>query len=73
MAKAVFAAGIAELRNGFTGQPPFFVEAIVDPGNVASQHVAAAVLAVEPRVTTDQTSGQPALQYLQKFETGVAA
>jgi hypothetical protein len=29
-AKAIFAAGIAELRNGFAGQPPFFVEAIID-------------------------------------------
>ncbi|MCD9096693.1 GNAT family N-acetyltransferase [Luteimonas fraxinea] len=71
LAKAVFAAGIAELRNGFSGHPPFFVEAIIDTSNVASQHVAAAVLQISPQSITDQVSGLPALQYLRKFETGL--
>lgn len=70
LAKALFAAGIAELSNGFVGRPPFFVEAIIDPANVASLGVAAAVLGVEPKEVTDQVAGQPALQYLRKFETG---
>ena len=70
LAKDVFAAGIAELRNGFTGHPPFFIEAIVDPSNVASQRVAARVLGIEPKSITDHVSGLPALQYIRKFETG---
>jgi len=70
LAKKIFAAGIEELRNGLRGHPPFFVEAIIDLDNVASQHVASAVLAVEPKRVTDQASGKPALQYLRKYETG---
>lgn len=68
-AKEVFAAAVAELRHHFAGNPPFFAEAIIDPGNVASLRVAAAVLGGEPRSITDQVSGQPALQYIRKFET----
>ncbi len=70
LAKEVFAAGVTELRHLFAGNPPFFAEAIIDPGNVASQRVAASVLGGEPRSITDQVSGQPALQYIRKFETG---
>jgi hypothetical protein len=70
LATAIFAAGINELRNGFAGHPPFFVEAIIDPVNVASLHLAVAVLEVEPITIIDQVSGQPANQYLRKFETG---
>ncbi len=70
LAKKIFAAGIEELRNGLRGHPPFFVEAIIDLDNVASQHVASAVLAVEAKRVTDQASGKPAFQYLRKYETG---
>lgn len=70
LAKDVFSAGIAELRHLFAGSPPFFVEAIIDPANVASLKVAAAVLGGEPQSIIDQVSGQPALQYIRKFETG---
>jgi len=70
LAKAIFAAGITELQHLFAGNPPFFVEAIIDPGNLASQRVAAAVLGGAHRSITDQASGLPALQYLRKFETG---
>ena len=70
LAKDVFAAGIVELQHLFAGDPPFFAEAIIDPGNVASQCVASAVLGGEPRLTTDQVSGMPAIQYIRKFATG---
>lgn len=70
LAKDVFAAGIAELRNGFAGHLPLFIEAITDPSNMASRHVAASVLGVEPTAIIDQVSGLPALQYIRKFGTG---
>ena len=69
LAKDVFARGIIELQSILAGNPPFFVEAIIDPANTVSLYVAAAVLGGEPRLITDQVSGQPALQYIRKFET----
>jgi cytidylate kinase len=65
--KDVFAAGIAEIRNGLKGNPPFFVDAIISLDNLASQHVAAAVLST---AITDQVSKLAALQYIRKFMTG---
>lgn len=32
-------AGIAELRSGFKGHPPFYVEAVIGIDNIASQRV----------------------------------
>lgn len=43
-ARFILQAGIAELRNGFKGFPPFFVEAVINSKNFASLRVAAAVL-----------------------------
>lgn len=66
----VVSAGIAELRNGFTGQPPLWVEAVVGLDNPASQKVAAKVLTPDCKPITDQVSGLPAPQYLRLLATG---
>lgn len=71
-AAEVLRAGIAELQSGFAGHPPFYVEAIVGMDNLASQHVAAKILAAEPKAVTDQVSGLPALQYLRRVDTGTS-
>ncbi|HSD16074.1 MAG TPA: GNAT family N-acetyltransferase [Thermomonas sp.] len=63
-------AGIVELRNGFSGYPPFWVEAVVGLDNLASQKVAAKILTTDCNPITDQVSGLPALQYLRQFATG---
>lgn len=70
MATDILSAGIAELRNGFVGNPPFWVEAIVGLKNVASQRVAEKVLEASRNQVTDQISGQPALQFQRRFDTG---
>ncbi len=70
-AKDILRTGIAELRNGFKGFPPFFVEAVVSVDNFASLRVAADVLGGEPESLMDAHSGQPALRYARKFETSV--
>lgn len=66
----ILSAGIAELRNGFAGNPPFWVEAVVSLDNLASQRVAAKVLEASRNQITDQVSGTPALQFQRRFETG---
>lgn len=66
----ILSAGIAELRNGFAGNPPFWVEAVVGLDNVASQRVAEKVLEAPRKQITDQVSGQPALQFQRRFYTG---
>jgi RimJ/RimL family protein N-acetyltransferase len=66
----ILSAGIAELRNGFAGDPPFWVEAVVGLDNLASQRVAEKVLEASRNQITDQVSGQPALQFQRRFDTG---
>lgn len=65
-------AAIAELKNGFTGYPPFAVEAVIGETNLASQKVADRALTNQRKKITDQESGLPAFQYVQKFQTGPA-
>lgn len=69
-AKAIVAAAIDELRNGFgrAGVLPIFIEAVVGRDNVASQKVAAALLSASPEEIVDEESGQPALQYVLKID-----
>ena len=62
--------GIAELRNGFKGHPPFHVEAIVSVDNAASIRVATSVIGGEAEAIVDDHSKQPALRYTAKYETG---
>ena len=68
LAKAIVKASIAELRNGLSrnGVPLFYVEAVVDGENLASQHVAAATLSKEPAQAVDRFTGRPSLQYLMR-------
>lgn len=67
-ARSILQAGIAELRNGFKGFPPFFVEAVINSKNFASLRVAAAVLGGEPEELVDSHSGEAALRYARLFE-----
>lgn len=67
-ARSLLQAGIAELRNGFKGFPPFFVEAVISSKNFASLKVAEAVLGGEPEELVDSHSGEPALRYACLFE-----
>lgn len=69
-AKAILAAGIAELQNGFRGHPPFYIEAVVSVNNPASQNVAQEVLGGEPEPIVDNHSDEPALRYAKLFPTG---
>jgi hypothetical protein len=67
--KQIVAAAIAELKNGLSRAHPgatFYVEAVVGLHNVASQHVAAAVISNTPKQITDSVSGLPALHYMRK-------
>jgi len=65
-------SAIAELRYGFGKHlKRFFVEAMVDVENVASQRVAAKAISPEPVQTTDTLANQPALQYFQEVVTAV--
>ncbi|MDT3488776.1 hypothetical protein ROV93_01010 [Stenotrophomonas maltophilia group sp. msm4] len=68
--KAILAAGIAELQNGFRGHPPFYIEALVSVDNPASQNVAQEVLDDEPAPIVDDHSHKPALRYAKLFPTG---
>jgi RimJ/RimL family protein N-acetyltransferase len=62
-------AAIAELANGLfqSGVERFFIEAMISVRNVASQKVAERVIGGTPEETTDDHSGEPALQYIKEF------
>ena len=69
LAKQLLVAAIAEMRTGFTGNPPFYVEAIVSVNNIASQHVAAHGITTEIVECTDDATGEACYQYLKQFTT----
>ncbi|WP_157510301.1 N-acetyltransferase [Lysobacter sp. Root559] len=68
-ARDIVQSGIAELQNGFKDHPRFFVEAVIDIENIASQRVAAAVLGGEPEAIIDGHSKRPAVRYTAEFRT----
>ncbi|MBB3277367.1 GNAT family N-acetyltransferase [Pseudoxanthomonas sp. OG2] len=70
LATAILRAGIAEMQNGFKGMPPFYVEAVVSEQNTASLKVAEAVLGEEIERINDDHTGEPAVRFARKFETG---
>jgi RimJ/RimL family protein N-acetyltransferase len=70
LAKAILRTGIAEMQNGFKGMPLFYVEALVSEQNAASLKVAEAVLGEELERLNDGHSGEPAVRFARKFETG---
>jgi hypothetical protein len=63
-------AAIEEMRNGWrrAGVKSFFVEAIIDRNNAASNRVATSVIAVQPEAITDAFTGTPANRYLRLYE-----
>lgn len=68
-AKHILAAGIAELKHGFSRAVPgaeLYVEGVVGLYNFASQHVSAAVISNSPTRITDSVSGLDALHYIRK-------
>lgn len=69
LAKAILRAGIAEMRNGFKGMSPFYVEAVVSEKNTSSLKVAEAVLGKALERFNDGHSGEPAVRFACKFET----
>lgn len=69
-AKDAVAAAIAELKYGFAKSniPTFYIEAIVEANNKASQHVAAETISATPVSVVDHDSGLPALQYVRLID-----
>ncbi|WP_078802579.1 GNAT family N-acetyltransferase [Pseudomonas fluorescens] len=60
--------GIRELRNGMArnGLRQFYIEAIVDKNNIASQRLAVKVIAMEAdRNVIEKESGKPAVVYMR--------
>lgn len=70
LGKQTVMAALAELKAGLGGAriSVILVEAVIDPGNIASQRIAAAVLTTEPSEITDSVSGKPALYYTQAID-----
>ncbi|MGV4878704.1 hypothetical protein [Acetobacter indonesiensis] len=69
-AQYILAAGMAELKYGFSSAYPgaeLYIEAVVGLDNVASQCVAKKIIDHNPRRITDGISGLPALCYLKKI------
>jgi hypothetical protein len=58
------------MRHGLSraGKSTFYVEAMIDVDNKASQRVAEKILSTNPIATTDQVLGEPALQYLRRID-----
>lgn len=69
-AKDIVAAGIAEMRYGFTRTPmqAFVVEAVVGIDNPASQRVAEQVISAHRSAITDSVSGLAAFRYERTVE-----
>ena len=64
-AKDILRAALRQMQHGFahTVVAAIHVDVIVDPANIAAQHVAAAVITPIPETVTDEVSGLPALRY----------
>jgi RimJ/RimL family protein N-acetyltransferase len=67
-AKDAMSAALREFRHGWAkcNAPDYYLEALVDCENVASQHVAAATISATPKMITDKGTGRKGLQYIQK-------
>lgn len=70
IATALAQVAIAEFARALVrgGARAFHVEAIVGAENVASQRVAEKVLGPAAKETTDEVSGEPAIQYIRRVE-----
>lgn len=69
-AAEAFKAAVNELRHGLArhGASTFYVEAVVDVDNKASQRVAEKVVSPAVKTATDSYAGVPVIQYLRKIE-----
>jgi len=69
-ARETVTKAISELWHGirYNGTPTFYVEALIDVENKASQRVAERTLSETPIDAIDKNSGQPALQYFRLIE-----
>lgn len=71
IAKDALNKSIAEIQHGFRRViPAFYIEAIVEIDNVASQKVAARSISGTPDQITDSFSGLPALLYTRYLQSG---
>lgn len=70
-AKNLVMSAVAELREGLgrNGVAIFYVEAVVDVENVASQRIAELTISSTSTAIMDAVSGNPALQYIRRIET----
>ncbi len=73
-AAEAFKAAVNELRYGLSrhGVSAFYVEAVVDVNNKASQRVAEQVISPAVKTDTDCYAGVPVIQYLRKVEADTA-
>lgn len=69
-AKKIAESAIQEMKHGLArhGHKVFWVEAIIDEDNIASQRVAEKVISDQPTKMIDDISKKPALRYLRKVE-----
>lgn len=68
-AKEIVAAAIKEFTSGMKRhEPEFYIEAIIDAENKASQRVAEQLISGSPKEITDKIAGVPALQYLKHIK-----
>lgn len=68
-AKEIVAAAIREFTTGMKRrEPEFYIEAIIDAQNEASQRVAERLISDSPKEVTDKIAGVPALQYVKHIK-----
>ncbi|WP_286727656.1 MULTISPECIES: GNAT family N-acetyltransferase [Sphingobacterium] len=69
-AKKTISNAITEMRYGFrsAGIIAFYIEALVDADNKASQRVAEQVISANPENIIDEFSGLPALRYFREIK-----
>jgi RimJ/RimL family protein N-acetyltransferase len=68
-AKEIVAAAIREFTSGMKRrESEFYIEAIIDAQNRASQRVAEQLISDSPKEVTDKIAGVPALQYVKHIK-----
>lgn len=72
-AKKAIEMAILEMQNGYkrAGIVKFYIEAIVEIDNIASQRVAQQTISSNPKSIIDEISGLPAFQYLRIVDCSI--
>ncbi|EMR3754795.1 GNAT family N-acetyltransferase [Proteus mirabilis] len=66
IATEIVTNSIKEFSHGMKGKLPlFYIEAIIDLNNIASQKVALKTISNTPKETIDKISGKPAYQFIK--------